>query len=216
MDVTRSGWAKSHKTEGLRGISRSYIRVCAGSPARVLCVLPRCAGVALNVSTTQQMSATFLNSKGRPKVAFPRHGYLGHFTNASAGEGPWSVAIRCSKISKPSECRSKALPLQRITSGEAKRHKVTLKGEGRALELVGGTRNVSVARQNRWRFETVRDGVLQVLVVLFLAALPAFAATHPVPLDKNTDAAKCLECHSDKQQGKAIHSPMATVSVSCH
>jgi predicted CXXCH cytochrome family protein len=75
---------------------------------------------------------------------------------------------------------------------------------------------VSVARQNRWRFETVRDGVLQVLVVLFLAALPAFAATHPVPLDKNTDAAKCLECHSDKQQGKAIHSAMATGCMSCH
>jgi hypothetical protein len=35
-----------------------------------------------------------------------------------------------------------------------------------------------------------------VLVVLFFAALPAFAATHPVPLDKNTDAAKCLECHN--------------------
>jgi predicted CXXCH cytochrome family protein len=75
---------------------------------------------------------------------------------------------------------------------------------------------VSVARQNRWRFETVRDGVLEVLVVLFLAALPAFAATHPVPLDKNTDAAKCLECHSDKQQGKAIHSAMTTGCMSCH
>ena len=75
---------------------------------------------------------------------------------------------------------------------------------------------MSVARQNRWRFETVRDWVLQVLVVLFWAALPAFAATHPVPLDKNTDAAKCLECHSDKQQGKAIHSAMATGCMSCH
>src|SRR5437588_12808774 len=129
MDVTRSGWAKSHRTEGVRGISRSYIRVCAGSPARVLCVLPRCAGVALNVSTAQQMSATFLNSKGRPKVAFPRHGYLGHFTNASAGEGPWSVAIHCSRISKPTKCRSKALTLQGFTPGEAKRHTVTITGE---------------------------------------------------------------------------------------
>ena len=67
-----------------------------------------------------------------------------------------------------------------------------------------------VESRNRWRFATVRDGLMQVFLVLFIAVLPMWAATHPVPLDKNTDAAKCLECHSDKQQGKAIHSAMAS------
>ncbi len=39
---------------------------------------------------------------------------------------------------------------------------------------------------------------------------------HPVPLDKNTDPAKCLECHAEKNQGKAVHSAMATGCMSCH
>lgn len=52
-----------------------------------------------------------------------------------------------------------------------------------------------------------------------LAAFPAVkagAAVHPVPLDKNTDAAKCLECHEDKTKGKSVHSAMATGCLSCH
>jgi predicted CXXCH cytochrome family protein len=43
-----------------------------------------------------------------------------------------------------------------------------------------------------------------------------FAAVHPVPLDKNTDAAKCLECHQEKNKGKSVHSAMATGCLSCH
>jgi predicted CXXCH cytochrome family protein len=42
------------------------------------------------------------------------------------------------------------------------------------------------------------------------------AAVHPVPLDKNTDAAKCLECHEDKTKGKSVHSAIATGCLSCH
>jgi predicted CXXCH cytochrome family protein len=42
------------------------------------------------------------------------------------------------------------------------------------------------------------------------------AATHPVPLDKNTDSAKCIECHQDKAKGKAVHSAIATGCTSCH
>jgi predicted CXXCH cytochrome family protein len=53
-------------------------------------------------------------------------------------------------------------------------------------------------------------------LVLALTALPALAKTHPVPLDKNVDAAKCLECHADKSKGKAVHSAIATGCLSCH
>ena len=37
----------------------------------------------------------------------------------------------------------------------------------------------------------------------------AGAQIHPVPLDQNTDAAKCVECHEDKTKGKSVHSAMA-------
>ena len=53
-------------------------------------------------------------------------------------------------------------------------------------------------------------------LVLVIAVTPAFAKTHPVPLDKNIDGAKCLECHEDKSKGKAVHSAIATGCLSCH
>ena len=59
--------------------------------------------------------------------------------------------------------------------------------------------------------------LLQLLAFLFLFALiPSFAKEHPVPLDKNVDSAKCLECHEDKTKGKAVHSAIATGCLSCH
>lgn len=54
------------------------------------------------------------------------------------------------------------------------------------------------------------------LWVLALAAMRASAAVHPVPLDKNTPAAKCLECHDDKNKGKSVHTAMGTGCMSCH
>ncbi|HEV2395366.1 MAG TPA: cytochrome c3 family protein [Candidatus Sulfotelmatobacter sp.] len=48
------------------------------------------------------------------------------------------------------------------------------------------------------------------------AVSPAVAKTHPVPLEKNVDSAKCLECHEDKSKGKAVHSAIATGCLSCH
>ena len=59
--------------------------------------------------------------------------------------------------------------------------------------------------------------LLQLLVVtLLIAARPAWAKEHPVPLEKNVDSAKCLECHEDKTKGKAVHSAIATGCLSCH
>ena len=51
---------------------------------------------------------------------------------------------------------------------------------------------------------------------LLIGGMPALAKTHPVPLDKNVDSAKCLECHEDKSKGKAVHSAIATGCLSCH
>ena len=52
--------------------------------------------------------------------------------------------------------------------------------------------------------------------VAAVSVLPSFGKTHPVPLDKNVDAKKCLECHEDKSKGKAVHSAIATGCMSCH
>ena len=49
-----------------------------------------------------------------------------------------------------------------------------------------------------------------------LLAMRAMAAVHPVPLDKNTDPKKCLECHDDKAKHKFVHSAMQGGCLGCH
>ncbi len=51
---------------------------------------------------------------------------------------------------------------------------------------------------------------------LVLGASLLSAAVHPVPLQPNTDSAKCIECHEDKAKGKNVHSAIATGCTSCH
>src|ERR1700690_4430679 len=59
--------------------------------------------------------------------------------------------------------------------------------------------------------------LLRLLALIFVIAIaPGWAKEHPVPLDKNVDSAKCLECHADKSKGKAVHSAIATGCLSCH
>ncbi len=57
---------------------------------------------------------------------------------------------------------------------------------------------------------------LILLVGFFFGASSIFAATHPVPLDKNTPSEKCIECHTDKAKGKFVHSAIAMGCTSCH
>ena len=64
-----------------------------------------------------------------------------------------------------------------------------------------------------------RPLALLVLILLAMVALllsRASAAVHPIPLEKNVDAAKCLECHEDKSKGKFVHSAIAMGCLSCH
>lgn len=59
--------------------------------------------------------------------------------------------------------------------------------------------------------------MVQVLLsaVLFWS-IPVYADVHPVPLDKNTPPAKCLECHEDKTKGRAVHSAIPMGCNVCH
>ena len=54
------------------------------------------------------------------------------------------------------------------------------------------------------------------MIALGVLALPLYADIHPVPLEKNADSAKCLECHADKAKGKAVHTAISTGCTSCH
>jgi predicted CXXCH cytochrome family protein len=58
--------------------------------------------------------------------------------------------------------------------------------------------------------------VLILFVLIALLISRAHGAVHPVPLDKNVDSAKCLECHEDKSKGKHVHSAIAMGCLSCH
>ena len=57
---------------------------------------------------------------------------------------------------------------------------------------------------------------LGLLAAVLLLVVPLYADIHPVPLDKNADSAKCLECHADKAKGKSVHTAVATGCTSCH
>jgi predicted CXXCH cytochrome family protein len=74
-----------------------------------------------------------------------------------------------------------------------------------------------VSRPSHMKAGSALPRVLQILVLMIGAvATPAFAKTHPVPLDKNVDSSKCLECHEDKTKGKAVHSAIQMGCLSCH
>lgn len=55
-----------------------------------------------------------------------------------------------------------------------------------------------------------------VVAALMLSAIVLRADQHPVPLEKNVDAAKCLECHEDKSKGPHVHSAIQMGCTSCH
>jgi len=44
----------------------------------------------------------------------------------------------------------------------------------------------------------------------------AWAAVHPVPLDPKSDPSVCAECHSDKTEGKNVHTAIAMGCLTCH
>jgi predicted CXXCH cytochrome family protein len=58
--------------------------------------------------------------------------------------------------------------------------------------------------------------VVGLLIALGMLVVPLRADIHPVPLEKNTDTAKCLECHAEKAKGKSVHTAISTGCTSCH
>src|SRR3954467_1706280 len=52
------------------------------------------------------------------------------------------------------------------------------------------------------------------MVVIFISS--AFAAKHPVPLDKDVKDAQCIECHEAKTKGAHVHTAVSMGCLSCH
>ena len=57
---------------------------------------------------------------------------------------------------------------------------------------------------------------LVLVAALLLLVVKVHADIHPLPLDKNIDSAKCLECHADKAKGKSVHTAVSMGCTSCH
>jgi len=88
-------------------------------------------------------------------------------------------------------------------------------GEIRALTGLVMLREFPIRRLTR-AFGRAFPRFPKFIFFLAITVLPAAAKEHPVPLDKNVDAAKCIECHEDKTKGKSVHSAIATGCLSCH
>jgi len=75
---------------------------------------------------------------------------------------------------------------------------------------------VGVRKFQFGQFARTAISALSSLLVMGLLSGTAFAAKHPVPLEKNTDSATCISCHEDKAKGKFVHSAIAMGCTSCH
>jgi predicted CXXCH cytochrome family protein len=53
-------------------------------------------------------------------------------------------------------------------------------------------------------------------LLILLWGVRTFADVHPVPLDRNTSSAQCIECHGNKSTGKAVHSAIQLGCTTCH
>ena len=62
----------------------------------------------------------------------------------------------------------------------------------------------------------VLELVLATVFTAFVLAAPVFGDIHPVPLEKNADSAKCLECHEDRAKGKNVHTAVSMGCLTCH
>jgi predicted CXXCH cytochrome family protein len=72
------------------------------------------------------------------------------------------------------------------------------------------------AENSVWHPVIFAERLALLAFLAFAVTAPVFGDVHPVPLDKNADSAKCLECHADKAKGKNVHTSVSTGCMSCH
>jgi predicted CXXCH cytochrome family protein len=147
---------------------------------------------------------------------------LGHFTCAGAAEGPFRHLLWPDEIRNTGGQRLQLTLLQSLLGITRKRPATHGYGELRA-EIRHGIRMSALLKvataKTVGTVARVASSLIPVAVIalaIITMSWPVLAGVHPVPLEKNVDAAKCLECHADKTKGKAVHSAIATGCLSCH
>jgi predicted CXXCH cytochrome family protein len=148
---------------------------------------------------------------------------LGHFTNLAVGESPTEARRRSAEFCNASVANCQLIHPRGLAVAVAK--SITDLGHGQPRAFVLGRGSVTSPLQAgnaksglaaNLRNLTLGFKLAGLLLIAFLLAGRAIAGVHPVPLDKNTDSAKCLECHAEISKGKAVHSAIATGCTSCH
>jgi predicted CXXCH cytochrome family protein len=80
--------------------------------------------------------------------------------------------------------------------------------------------SAAAKRQTRngtgWTWWCAASALQLLALIAVFGVTQAYADIHPVPLEKDTPPAKCLECHGDKAKGKSVHSAMALGCMACH
>lgn len=56
----------------------------------------------------------------------------------------------------------------------------------------------------------------QVALWMVLGIMPLQAAKHPVPVEEDATAARCLECHEEKSHGQSVHTAVEVGCLACH
>ncbi len=142
---------------------------------------------------------------------------LRDLTSTTVGEGSIAQNPRPDELCKSTGDSLQVIPSQSITDVSANFVSAQKDGDSRAFGVNRGPVNSLPQNGTRNRpTELHRIGFFLVVFLVSALAGRASAAVHPVPLDKNTDSSKCLECHEDKTKGKAVHSAIAMGCTTCH
>ena len=124
---------------------------------------------------------------------------LRHFTSDAVAECPKQLHTLQCFLQKPENAANQIARPQGLTPDAQLRSFRLQDGDSRALRCSRG-RVTTLPHAQGWRpFPIMGHKFTAILKLVFLLSAisltRAFAAVHPVPLEKNVDAAKCLECH---------------------
>jgi hypothetical protein len=146
----------------------------------------------------------------------PLYRNLRHFTESSAREGPFGNVLSAATAAVAGGSGPRDFPAQsvkrrlkiscaRLESGDCRAWHVLENYVSSLLQFASQVRN---ARRQTWTPGSPMQALmLRILLILTLTVLhqtQLLGAVHPVPLEPNTDAKKCLECHQGLNEEAAV------------
>ena len=124
---------------------------------------------------------------------------LRDFTSEAVPERPKQLQTLVCAFQRAAVSLTQPALLQEFALSLAMGNNEAKDGDSRAIRITRG-RVTTLPHAQGWRpFPNMGNKFIAILkFILLLAAISAtraLAAVHPVPLEKNVDAAKCIECH---------------------